>query len=163
MNFSTTKPSMKALDKINIGEGVSPPMHTTTQAEFKPTGFSRDTNEEAILYGKLRRVNIKYGEHVPVYESANRKYGSNRNHLRNSGLTTPAAFRQDKEIEARLKQSYVALGESELANAYFNSTQQTFFADKGPADRDPPVQSKGKTLAHNFSIGGSNNMFMTMT
>jgi hypothetical protein len=33
-------------------------MHTTTQAEFKQTGFSRDQNEEALLYSKLRRVNI---------------------------------------------------------------------------------------------------------
>jgi hypothetical protein len=29
----------------------------------------------------------------------------------------------DKDIEARLKQSYVALGDDALANAYFNSTQ----------------------------------------
>jgi hypothetical protein len=76
---STQKQSRTQLDKINLGEGVSPPMHTTTQAEYKQTGFSRDNKEENLLYSKLRRVNIKYGEHVPVYESLNRKYGSNRN------------------------------------------------------------------------------------
>jgi len=67
----------------------------------------------------------------------------------------------DKDIEARLKQSYVALGDDALANAYFNSTQQTFFKEKGPGERDPIIQTKEKTLAHNFSIGGSNNLFMT--
>lgn len=32
------------LDKINLGEGISPPMHTTTQAEFKNMGVVRDNN-----------------------------------------------------------------------------------------------------------------------
>ena len=73
------KHSRAQLNKINLGDGTSPPMHTTTQAEFKVGQFSRDQNEESVLYSKLRRVNIKYGEHVPVYESANRKYGSQRN------------------------------------------------------------------------------------
>lgn len=113
-------------------------MHTTTQAEFKTGQFSRDQNEESILYSKLRRVNIKYGEHIPVYETVNRKYGSQRNTAKQSGLTSPSILHQsqnnvrmDKDIEARLKQSYVALGDDMLANAYFNSTQQTFFNEKG--------------------------------
>jgi hypothetical protein len=76
LEMSSNKNSRSHLNKINLGEGVSPPMHTTTQAEFKVGSFSRDQNEESILYNKLRRVNIKYGEHIPVYESANRKYGS---------------------------------------------------------------------------------------
>lgn len=114
----------------------------------------------------MRTVNIKYGEHVPVYESANRKYGSYRNSIRQSGLTSPNVLNTNaaKDIEHRLKQSYVQLGDAELQNAYFNSTQKTFFAEpKGVGEREPVMQNKGKTLAHNFSLGGSNGMFMTMT
>jgi hypothetical protein len=66
-------------------------------------------------------------------------------------------------IQDKLKQSYVSLGDEGLANAYFSSTQQTFFSDKGPGEREANVQSKEKTLASNFSIGGSNNHFTTMT
>ena len=66
--------------------------------------FSRDNQEEGILYNKLRRVNIKYGEHVPVYESANKKYGSCRNSYKQSGLTSPSVIQSlDKDIEKRLK------------------------------------------------------------
>lgn len=33
--FGTRQNSRANLNKINLGEGMSPPMHTTTQAEFK--------------------------------------------------------------------------------------------------------------------------------
>jgi len=90
-------------------------MHTTMQTEYKHQDFSRDQNEEHVLYSKLRRVNIKYGEHIPVYESASRKYGSFRNSAKQSGLTSPAAMHTtDPDIEGRLKQSYVKLGDSDL-------------------------------------------------
>jgi hypothetical protein len=46
------------MNKINIGEGMNPPMHTTTQADFKKGHFTRDTKEENLLYSKLRNVNI---------------------------------------------------------------------------------------------------------
>jgi hypothetical protein len=39
---SASKYSRTYLNKINLGEGVSPPMHTTTQSEFKLGSFSRD-------------------------------------------------------------------------------------------------------------------------
>ena len=41
-----------------------------------------------MLYSKLRKVNIKYGEHVPVYESANRKYGNIRNNQKSHFTST---------------------------------------------------------------------------
>jgi len=44
--------------ETNINEGANPPLHTTTQADFKVIDFSRDQQEENILYNKLRRVNI---------------------------------------------------------------------------------------------------------
>jgi hypothetical protein len=78
--------------ETNINEGMGPPLHTTTQADFKKIRFSRDPQEENILYSKLRKVNIQYGEHAPVYESANRRYGSLRNTMKNSGLTTPVGL-----------------------------------------------------------------------
>ena len=46
----TQKHSRTYLDKINIGEGVSPPLHTTTQAEFKEAQFTRDPKLENVLY-----------------------------------------------------------------------------------------------------------------
>ena len=74
--MGSRKHSRTYMNKINLGEGTNPPMHTTTQAEFQTMGPTRDNQEESILYNKLRRVNIKYGEHIPIYESANKKYGS---------------------------------------------------------------------------------------
>lgn len=110
LQMGSGKHSRVGLNKINLGEGVSPPMHTTNQAEFKNNSFSRDQSEETILYNKLKRVNIKYGEHVPVYETANRKYGSQRNNGKYSGLTSPnvlqqsqSYYREANEIEGRLK------------------------------------------------------------
>jgi hypothetical protein len=79
--------------ETNINEGCNPPLHTTTQADFKNIDFSRDQQEENILYNKLKRVNIQYGEHQPVYETANRRYGSLRNTMKNTGFTSPQAFR----------------------------------------------------------------------
>jgi hypothetical protein len=79
--------------ETNINEGSNPPLHTTTQADFKNIDFSRDQQEENILYNKLKRVNIQYGEHQPVYETANRRYGSLRNTMKNTGFTSPQAFR----------------------------------------------------------------------
>jgi hypothetical protein len=106
----------------------------------------------------LRKVNIQYGEHAPVYESANRRYGSLRNTMKNSGLTTPVSVQaQEKEIEKKLKQSYVTLGDNDLSKAFFSSTQKTFFNEKGKGEREPTVQNKDKTLASNFSLGGPNN------
>lgn len=81
--------SRAQMNKINLGEGLNPPMHTTTHAEFTSQGFSRDTKEESILYSKLRKVNIQYGEHVPIYESASRKYGTGRNGSKTTGMTSP--------------------------------------------------------------------------
>jgi hypothetical protein len=52
------KHSRSYMNKINIGEGMNPPMHTTTQADFKQGHFTRDTKEENLLYSKLRNVNI---------------------------------------------------------------------------------------------------------
>jgi len=146
-NPSLHRHSRSFMNKINIGDGMSPPMHTTTQAEFKRGQFTRDAKEENVLYSKLRHVNITYGEHVPVYESANRRYGS----LRNSKIaltTTPniasssgglGNFNANGEIEARLKQSYVTLGDDSLANAFFSSTQKTFYQEKGAGEREPVV------------------------
>lgn len=79
--------------ETNINEGTNPQMHSTTQADFKTNEFSRDGNAEGILYSKLRRVNIQYGEHQPVYETANRRYGSLRNTMKNTGFTSPAIFK----------------------------------------------------------------------
>lgn len=134
-------------------------MHTTTQAEFKQTDFSRDPQEETILYSKLRRVNIQYGEHLPLYESANKRYGSLRNSAKAASFTNPMSktYKNDKDIEGILKKSYVKIGNEELANAYFAATSKTFYNEKGQGDRDPVVQTKEKTLASNFSLGGSNN------
>lgn len=42
LNMGSRKNSRVGLNKINLGEGVSPPMHTTAQAEFKNNTFSRD-------------------------------------------------------------------------------------------------------------------------
>ena len=145
--------------ETNINEGINPTLHTTTQADFKQIDFSRDPNEENILYNKLRRVNIQYGEHQPEYETANRRYGSLRNTMKNTGFTSPQAFKQDKDIENKLKQSYVTLGDRDHQGAFFSSTQKTFFNEKGKGEREPTIQTKDKTLASNFSIGGTNNKF----
>lgn len=171
-NPSLHRHSRSFINKINIaGDGMSPPMHTTTQADFKRGQFTRDTKEENVLYSKLRHVNITYGEHVPVYESANRRYGSLRNH-KIALTTTPhiassntpgGNFNANGEMEARLKQSYVTLGDDALANAYFSSTQKTFFQEKGAGEREAVVQNSNKTNAHHFTIGGSNNLFDSKT
>ena len=137
-------------------------MHTTAHTEFTNNGFSRDSQEESILYSKLRKVNIQYGEHIPVYETVNKKYGSFRNSNKISASTSPNMKGSDT-IEQRMKQSNVSLGETDLVNAYFNSTQQQFFSDKGKGEREPTVQCLEKTLAHNFNLGGSNNIFSTYT
>jgi hypothetical protein len=136
-------------------------MHTTTQAEFKQTGFSRDQGEEAILYSKLRRVNIQYGEHVPVYESANKRYGSLRNSAKVATITSPMSSKTIKEgdLEGFLKSSYVKIGNDELSNAYFAATSKTFFNEKGSGERDPVVQTSEKQMASNFNIGGTNGHF----
>jgi hypothetical protein len=139
--FNTRQNSRANLNKINLGEGMTPPMHTTTQAEFKNIGFSRDQQEEAILYSKLRRVNIQYGEHAPVYESANKRYGSLRNTTKHASITGPIPSKTIKEgdLEGFMKSSYVRIGNEELANAYFAATSKTFFNEKGSGDRDPVV------------------------
>lgn len=148
------------MNKTNIGEGINGPMHTTAHTEFTDNGFSRDSIEESLLYSKLRKVNIQYGEHIPVYSPVNKKYGSFRNC--NSHSTTPHMKGADT-IEQRMKASNVSLGDTDLVNAYFNSTQQDFFTNKGKGEREPTVQSADKTLAHNFNLGGTNNLFSTYT
>jgi hypothetical protein len=55
--------------------------------------FSRDQQQENILYNKLKKVSIQYGEHQPVYETANKRYGNLRNTMKNSAFTSPQAFR----------------------------------------------------------------------
>jgi len=136
-------------------------MHTTTQAEFKQTGFSRDQNEEAVLYSKLRRVNIQYGEHIPAYESANKRYGSLRNSANLAAITAPISSKTIKEadLENFMKSSYVKIGNEEMASAYFAATSKSFFNEKGSGERDPIVQTSEKQMASNFTIGGSNNQF----
>jgi hypothetical protein len=57
-----------------------------------------------------------------VYETANRRYGSLRNTMKTTGFTSPQMYKQDKDIENKLKQSYVTLGDSELQGAFFSST-----------------------------------------
>ena len=42
--------------------------------------------------------------------------------MKSSGFTSPLAFRQDKDIENKLKQSYVTLGDQDLQGAFFSST-----------------------------------------
>jgi hypothetical protein len=140
-------------------------MHTTTQAEFKQTGFSRDQGEEAILYSKLRRVNIQYGEHIPVYQSANRRYGSLRNSAKVAHLTAPLSSKTIKEedLEGFHKSSYVRIGNEDLANAYFAATSKTFFNEKGQGERDPVIQTSEKQMSSNFSIGHPNNQFQKTT
>jgi hypothetical protein len=66
-------------------------------------------------------VSIKYGEHVPVYESANRKYGTLRN-MKPAYKTTSTIYGPNDDIEQRLKQSNVTLGDEALQNAFFSST-----------------------------------------
>jgi hypothetical protein len=117
----TLKNSRTFLDKINIGEGVSPALHSTTQAEFKETKFTRDPKEENVLYQKLQKVSIKYGEHIPVYESANRKYGTLRNN-KPAFKTTSNIHGPNDDIKQRLKQSYVSIGDEALQSAFFSST-----------------------------------------
>ena len=79
--------------------------------------------------------------------------------MKNTGLTTPVVAQAEKEIENKLKQSYVTLGDADLAKAFFSSTQKSFFNEKGKGEREPVVQTKDKTLASNFSLGGPNNLF----
>lgn len=148
------------VNKTNIGEGINGPMHTTAHTEFTDNGFSRDSIQESLLYSKLRKVNIQYGEHIPVYSPANKKYGSFRNG--HSQSTTPHMKGADT-IEQRMKSSNVSLGETDLVNQYFNSTAQDFFTNKGKGEREPTMQSADKTLAHNFNLGGTNNLFSTYT
>ncbi len=77
--------------------------------------------------------------------------------MKTTGFTSPQMFKQDKDIENKLKQSYVTLGDSDLQGAFFSSTQKTFFNEKGKGEREATVQNNDKTNASNFSIGGSNN------
>jgi hypothetical protein len=42
--------------------------------------------------------------------------------MKTTGFTSPQMFKQDKDIENKLKQSYVTLGDSDLQGAFFSST-----------------------------------------